>query len=35
MAAFMPEVPDASSGRIGLFSQMSTPLVIASPVAMS
>ena len=25
IAAFMPEVPDASSGRRGLFSQTSTP----------
>ena len=34
MAAFMPLVPEASIGRMGLFSHTSTPLVIARPVAM-
>ncbi len=29
MAAFIPLVPLASMGRMGLLSQMSTPLVIA------
>ncbi len=35
MAAFWPEVPEASSGRRGLFSQTSTPRVNARPTDMS
>ena len=35
IAAFMPDVPQASSGRIGLFSQTSAPRVSARPSAMS
>ena len=34
ITAFIPEVPLASIGRTGVFSQTSTPLVIARPVAM-
>ena len=34
-AAFMPDVPDASSGRRGLFSQASTPCTRNRPTRMS
>ncbi len=34
-AAFMPDVPDASSGRRGLLSQTSTPWTRNRPTRMS
>jgi hypothetical protein len=35
IAAFIPLVPEASCGRLGLFNKMSTPLVIRPPQRMS
>jgi hypothetical protein len=35
MAAFMPDVPEASSGRRGLFSHTSQPRVRSRPSPMS
>jgi hypothetical protein len=34
-AAFMPDVPDASSGRRGLLSHVSTPCTRNRPTRMS